>query len=170
MDKPSSSDRPEKKQRGGELVIPVLALAFTVYYFYSILDAPWTAKVSTYFIGSILIALVAVYIGLTLRAVFRDEAGLGLAGLVAPVSFLPKRVALLLLTVGYIVGLQWGGFTLTTFGFLYLAMLVLGSIRVHRTALILAIAYALGGYLLFVAMFGTRFPEGPFEQLMKVVF
>ena len=45
-----------KKSVGGELVIPIAALLFTGYYFYTIIDAPWTAQVSAFFVGSIVTA------------------------------------------------------------------------------------------------------------------
>jgi hypothetical protein len=160
--------QPQKKQRGGELIIPLLALAFTLYYFYSIKDAPWTAKVSTYFIGSILIALVLLFLVLIARSFMNAEIGLGLARLLQPRALLLRRLLLLVLTIAYIVVLPWGGFTLTTLVFLYLAMLVLGG--APRTALMLALAYAVSGYLLFIAAFQVRFPQGPFEQLLAGLF
>lgn len=51
----------EKKSIGGELVIPIAALLFTFYYFYTIIDTPWTAQVSAFFVGTILIILVAIF-------------------------------------------------------------------------------------------------------------
>ena len=160
------TDKP--KARGGELIIPLLALAFTLYYFYSILDAPWTAKVSTYFIGSILIGLVLLFLVLFFRSYWRGETSFGLGGLLKPTELLLRRVILLVLTVAYIVLLQWGGFTLTTLGFLLLAMPVLGG-RL-KVAIPLAFAYAFGGYILFIVIFKTRFPEGPLEQWLGMLF
>jgi len=160
-------EKTEKKHLGGDLVIPVAALAFTLYYFSTIIDSPWTAQVSALFIGAILIVLILIFIVKSVVSLRRGEADLGMDSLLNPRSFILKRLALLGLTLGYIVLVDYGGFTLTTFGFLTLAMLLLSGGRNKRFILILSGGLALGGYLLFILAFDTRFPDGPFEQLME---
>lgn len=159
----------EKKPIGGELVIPVAALLFTLYYFSTIINSPWTAQVSAFFIGTVLIVLVLAFAIKSARAVRRGEASLGLGALITPMSYIPKRLILLGLTLGFIVLVQWGGFTLSTFVFLALAMLCLNDGRRKGFILALSAALALGGYLLFILAFETRFPKGPFEQLMETM-
>ncbi len=61
MDEESGQRSREKKAIGGDLIIPIAALAFTVYYFTTIIDVPWTAQVSAFFIGSILILLIVIF-------------------------------------------------------------------------------------------------------------
>ena len=85
--------------------------------------------------------------------------------MIEPRWFLPKRLGLFALTLGYVVVIRWGGFTLTTFVFLALAMLLLGDGRRKGLILALAAVLSIGGYLLFVVAFSTRFPEGPFEDV-----
>ena len=160
----------ERRPIGGDLVIPVAGLAFTLYYFSTIVDSPWTAQVSAFFVGSILSLLIVAYLIKTVRQVLRREASLGLETLATPRWLVPKRLILLGLTIGYIVLVEWGGFTLTTFAFLWFAMVLLGDGRNKLFAAIISAAMALGGYLLFIVAFETRFPEGPFELLMKGVF
>ena len=159
----------KRKTVGGDLVIPVAAVAFTAYYFISIIDAPWTAQVSAVFIGSVLTVLVGVFVVRTFNSVRAGEARWGIGNLPMPMALIPKRLALLALTIAYIVALPWGGFTLTTFAFLYAAMLLLGGAKVRRKALWASLAFCLSGYLLFVVAFQTRFPQGPFEQLIKAL-
>lgn len=169
-DQPADNPRevvPERKHLGGELVIPVLALLFTLYYFWTIIDVPWAAQVSALFVGTILIVLLIIFFvrsGLQLR---RGEADLRIHALIEPMWFLPKRLGLLGLTIGYVVLIRWLGFTLTTFVFLLLAMLLLNSGRRLGLIVLLSAACSFGGYLLFVVAFQTRFPAGPFEILMK---
>ncbi|MDA1327130.1 MAG: tripartite tricarboxylate transporter TctB family protein [Proteobacteria bacterium] len=162
--------KPEKKHLGGELVIPGLALAFTLYYFTTIIDVPWSAQVSAFFVGSILSVCVIIFAVRSLLMVRRGEADLGLGGLLAPASYIPKRLTLLGLTLGYIFFIQWGGFTLTSFIFLSLSMLTLNEGRRKGFILGLAASLSLGGWLLFVVAFETRFPEGPFELAVKGLF
>ncbi len=167
MAEETGSGIPEKKQIGGELVIPVAALSFTLYYFSTIYNSPWTAQVSAFFIGSILIVLVAVFLVKSAIVWKAGKVGLGLDTLVAPRSFVTKRLGLFALTLGFIAFVQFGGFTITTFVFLALAMMLLSEARRWRLILMLSAVLAIGGYLLFILAFDTRFPEGPFEQLME---
>ncbi len=170
MNEQSGRQRRERKAIGGDLIIPVAALAFTVYYFTTIIDVPWSAQVSAFFIGSILILLIIIFFIRTVVELRRGEVSLRLGQILEPVSFIPKRIALAALTIGYIVFIHWGGFTLTTFVFLALAMLFLNEGRRKGLILILSAMFAIGGWLLFIFAFETRFPAGPFERLMKGLF
>ncbi len=163
------SGTPERKHIGGDLVIPGAAFVFTLYYFSTIINSPWTAQVSAFFVGTILIALVIIFFVKSFISIKGGEADLGMESLLAPRSYVPKRLALLGLTLGFIVLIGWGGFTLTTFAFMALAMLLLSEGRNRRLILILSATMAVGGYLLFIVAFERRFPLGPFEQLMKQV-
>lgn len=157
----------ERKPVGGELIIPVIAFVFTLYYFWTIIDVPWIAQVSAFFVGVILIFLLAIFFIRTGLQVRRGEADLRVHTLIDPVWFLPKRLGLLGLTIGYVLVIRWFGFTLTTFVFLLLAMLLLNNGRRFGLILALSTLCSIGGYLLFVVAFKTRFPAGPFEILMK---
>ena len=170
MDEPNPPRPPVRRPVGGDLIIPIAAVAFTLYYFTSIIDSPWEAQVNAFFVGSILIVLVLILLikfGYELRS---GEASLRLGGLIEPVGVAPKRLAVLLLAIGYVLLIEWLGFTLTTFVFLTATMLVLNGGRRPGFVLGLAAPLSLGGYLLFMVAFQTRFPKGPFEWLMGAVF
>jgi hypothetical protein len=166
MDEHGSPRGRRTRAVGGDLIIPIAAVAFTLYYFSTIIESPWEAQVNAFFIGSILIALVAVQLVRTGYLLFTGEANLGLGELIRPTAIMPKRLFLLLLTIGYVIVIEWLGFTLTTFFFLVAAMLLLNDGRRPGFILGLAAVLALGGYLLFIVAFQTRFPEGPFEHLL----
>lgn len=165
-DRPDT-ENPEKKPMGGELVIPIGALLFTLYYFWTIIDVPWTAQVSAFFVGTILIGLIAAFIVRTIRQVRRGEADLGMGPLVAPAEFIPKRVALFALTLGFCIFVNYLGFTITSFVFLTSAMLLLSNGRRKRLIVSVAAVLALAGWALFIWAFDTRFPAGPFETMMQ---
>ncbi len=163
----TDAGRPRKRALGAELVIPVGALVFTLYYFYTILEAPWTAQASAFFIGTILIVLVLIFIGLAFRWVATGEGDWSFHTLFEPHDYVKIRLGLLALTVGYIAVISFLGFTITTFLFLVLAMLLLNRGRRAKLSLTLAAILSVGGYFLFVVAFETNFPEGPFEFLMN---
>ncbi len=167
-DQPKSEPR-EKKHVGGELVIPVAALLFTIYYFVTIIDVPWTAQVSALFVGTILIVLIGVFLVKTAKAVRDGEADFGMQALVQPVSFIPKRLVLFAITFGFILLVEHLGFTITSFLFLCSTMLLLGNGERKVLAVSLSAILSLAGWALFIWAFETRFPAGPFENLMKSV-
>jgi len=169
MDEDRSSQGRRRRAIGGDLIIPIAAVAFTLYYFSTIMASPWEAQVNAFFVGSILIALVAIQLVRVGRMLFRGEADLGLGELIRPLAILPKRLLLLALTIGYVVVIQWLGFTLTTFLFLASAMLLLNDGRRPGFILGLAATLALAGYFLFIVAFQTRFPMGPVEHLLGAV-
>ncbi len=169
MSQESTSATPQKRHIGGDLVIPLLGLVFTVYYFSTIINSPWTAQVSAFFIGTVLLVLIALFAFKSALAVIRGQADLGLQRLTDPVPYMGRRLGLLALTVGFIFFVDYGGFTITTFVFLTLAMLLLSRGRSHKLILVLSAIMAVGGYFLFIWAFETRFHEGPFERLMDMV-
>lgn len=166
-----SPDGPGKKSLGSDLIIPVAAVLFTLYYFSTIIDSPWTAQVSAFFVGTILLALCGAFLVITGVRVVRGQADLRMGNLWAPRSIAPRRLGLLVLTLSYIFCIDWLGFTITTFLFIFLGMLLLsGWERANkRLILVLSVVLSVGGYLLFVVAFQRRFPEGPFEQAFKAL-
>ena len=164
-----SPGNPVKKPLGGDLVIPVSALVFTLYYFSTIIDSPWTAQVGAGIIGVILIALTLIFIARTALAVRSGVADLGLGGLFSRDDIATGRLGLMAVTLLYIVFIEWSGFTLTTFAFLMAAMLILTRGRNKTLIVTLSAVMSLGGYAVFIYAFDTRFPRGPFEAMMKLV-
>lgn len=158
---------PRKASAGSDLVIPVAGVAFTLYYFSTIIDSPWTAQVSAFFIGAILILLSLLLVVRTILALRAGTARFEFHRMVEPVGYLRKRLVLLALTVAYVYVIHWTGFTLTTFIFLTLAMLLLNEGRNKRLILVLSAMMSLGGWVLFIYAFEVRFPLGPFERLMN---
>ena len=160
----SGSDR---KAAGGELILPIAGLIFTLYYFTTIIDSPWEAQVAAFFVGSILITLILIFLVKSALMFARGHARFDLRPLITPKSINLKRLALFGLTLGYMLLIPYGGFTITTFLFLFSAMFLLQQRKKPVFALMLATVLSLSGYLLFILAFGTRFPRGPFEELMR---
>lgn len=164
-EKPASDRRPV----GGELIIPVAGLAFTAYYFSTILDSPWTAQVSAFFVGTILTALILAFLVKTAIAYSSGLVDFRLGAVGEPRGFMPKRLILLALTIGYIFTIHLLGFTLTTFLFMTTAIAVLADGRRLGFIVGLSAVVSLAGWALFILAFDTRFPVGPFERLMDTL-
>lgn len=164
----TQNDKPVR-QLGGELVIPVLAIAFTLYFFSTIWNSPWTAQVSAFAVGGLLLLMCGLFLVRCVNWLRLGKATLGIGNLVSHTDLSSGRVGLLITTVGYTVLIDRMGFTLTTFLFLSLSMIILSKGK--RPVFIAAIsgAMALGGWAVFIWAFDTRFPRGWFETTMKAV-
>lgn len=165
----ASDNEAPKRQLGGELVIPVLSIVFTIYFFSTIWHSPWTAKVSAFGVGGVLVLVSLIFI---LRSVFWLRAGegtLGFANLVRREDIESGRIGLFFTTVGYCALIGWLGFTLTTFLFLAISMLILSKGRNPGFITLISAIMALGGWAVFIWAFDTRFPRGWFETTMKAV-
>ena len=97
---------------GADLVIPLLALGFAVYFFWSISGLVWEAKINGVMIGSVLMVLVAVQLLRIGLAVVRGRANLRTDALWQPREALGKRIGMVVVTVVFIATVKWLGLTL----------------------------------------------------------
>ncbi|MDC1222867.1 tripartite tricarboxylate transporter TctB family protein [Planktomarina temperata] len=158
-----------QRQLGGELVIPVLAVVFTLYFFSSIWNSPWTAQVSAFAVGGILLLVCGIFIircGIWLR---RGEASLGFSNLFSREDLHTGRIGLLVTTIGFCSLIEMLGFTFTTFLFLSISMIILAKGKRPVFIAMVSAIMALGGWAVFIWAFDTRFPRGWFETTMKAV-
>ena len=158
-----------QRQLGGELVIPVLAVVFTLYFFSSIWNSPWTAQVSAFAVGGILLLICGIFIircGIWLR---RGEASLGFSNLFSREDLHTGRIGLLVTTIGFCFLIEMLGFTFTTFLFLSISMIILAKGKRPVFIAMVSAIMALGGWAVFIWAFDTRFPRGWFETTMKAV-
>jgi Tripartite tricarboxylate transporter TctB family len=155
-----------KAPLGADLAIPVLALGFAVYFFWSIADLAWEAKANGVAIGTALVALVALQIARIAARVAKGEADLGTEPLWQPREMLAKRVGMVLVTVAFIAALQLLGLTLSLFVAMAAALVVMG-VRKPSVVLGISLAVAAAAYLLFIAVLDSAFPHGPIEKLFS---
>ena len=158
-----------KQPVGADLIIPLLAAGFAVYYMSTIWNLPWEAKANGLVLGSVLLFLVALFFVLTARSLLRGAISLSLSRLFEPRQFQTQRWSLVALMIAFIAVIPYLGFTLTIFLFLVLAMLALG-VRSVRKLIGVALVSALCGYLMFIAVLDTPFPHGPLEVLLGRLF
>lgn len=158
-----------RRQIGGELVIPVMAIAFTLYYFSTIWNSPWTAQVSAFLVGGILLLVCAIFLLRCVVWLANGQGSFGFANLFSRQDIYTGRIGLLAATVGFCVFIEALGFTLTTFLFMLVSMTVLGKARRMPLVISIATAVSLIGWAVFILAFDTRFPRGWFETTMHAV-
>lgn len=165
----SSESSGNKASLGADLVIPGLALCFTVYFYFSIADLAWEAKANGMLIGAVLVVLIGIQLLRIGVKVAKGDGDLSFERLLSPRDALPKRLGLVLVTVAFIITLPWLGLTLA----LVLAMaaaLHLMGVRKRAHLVWTSLGVAACAYLMFVAFLGSDIPHGPVENLIAYFF
>jgi hypothetical protein len=165
----SSDPHKPPRQIGGELVIPIIAVGFTFYFFSTIWNSPWTAQVSAFLVGGILLLVCAIFFVRSAIWLQRGEGTLGFGNLFSMDDIRTGRVGLLVTTIAYVMFIDTLGFTLMTFLFLASSMLILAKGKNAGFITLISAAMALVGWAVFIWAFDTRFPRGWFETTMKAV-
>ena len=165
------ADDPNRAPRhlGADLVIPVLAVVFTLYFFTTIWNSPWTAQVSAFALGGVLLFVCLLLFIRVIGQYRRGEGRFTFTSLVNYEDIRTGRLALVVTTLGFCYFIDSLGFTLTTFLFLWTSMAVLGAFKRLGLVTITAAIMSLGGWAVFIWAFDTRFPRGWFEETMKAV-
>lgn len=164
----NDEDPKEARRYGADLVLPAAASLYAVYYVASVWSFPPEAQRSGLFLAGLLLTLTSLFFVRTAIGALRGGWRFDPSPLLGPYDGRSARLAFVALILVYLALVRLGGFTLTTFGFILLSSLVAGLRPVWRAAIFASVA-ALGGWLFFIVLLGTRFPEGPFERLMHAV-
>lgn len=165
----SADPKKGPKRYGADLILPVAASLYALYYMASVWDFPPEAQRSGIALAGLLLTFTTLFF---IRTAWGAIAG-GWRFDLSPILGAPedrlRRLLFVCMIFAYLAVAPHGGFTLTTFGFLFGAGLLAGIGSVKR-ALVFAAVAALAGWAFFIALLGTRFPEGPFERLVAGIF
>lgn len=165
-DSPPDPEAKAPKNVLPDLIIPVMALAFAIYYLTTITEVPWIAQASAVLVSGLLLLAILAFAA---RTIIRLKAGtevIRFDGLTFDHTVDLKRVGLLALAIGYVWFIEDLGFTISTVVFLFLAIVLLSSLANWQNAALVAISCSLIGYFVFIFVFETRFPKGPVENLL----
>jgi len=152
----------------GDLIIPALAVVFTLYFFDSIWDLAWEARATGVVVGTILLALVALLVVRVARRLLAGRATLSFGHLVGPWPYAHQRIGIVLLCALFIALVPWLGLTLGLFVLTSALMFLLGAGN-WRTVATIAGIVSVAAYVLFVAALDTRMPHGPIERLLQTL-
>lgn len=157
---------PKQPLRLVDLIIPLSAVAYSIYYVASVQNFPFQAQITGLLLGSILGILCTVLFIRFFWQARHAGVSIGWTEFIGDTPIGSRRLVFTGLIVLSIAAVPWGGFTLTTFLFLVASFMLLG-VRPLIRVLIIAATAAIGGWLFFIVLLGARFPPGPFELLMS---
>ena len=163
-----TSDSP-KDAALGDLVIPALAVAFTLYFFDSIWDLAWEARATGIVVGTALLVLILALVVRVVRRLAAGRAALTFGHLIGPWPHGRQRIGIVALCALFIALVPWLGLTLGLFVLTSGLMFLLGA-GSWRTIVIASATVSVAAYLLFVAFLNTRMPRGPIEKLLETLF
>lgn len=153
-----------RRAAGTELIIPALAVGFTVYYLWTVAELSWEAKANGTVIGGILLVLVALLLLRIGAQVLRGEASLAI-DLGGWTEANRRRLALLAITCLFLFALEPLGTSLSLALMLLAAMRVMGAR--HWPSLVgVSLALPLVVWASLMVFIGTRLPQGPVEALL----
>lgn len=157
----------QRKPVGQELIIPGLAVAFTAYYFWTVQELAWEAKANGIVIGTIMLALVVL---LLVRLGWQISKGQASARVTLGSDRETNRTRILLmaLMVGFLLALPFLGTSIALALMLFAGMWLLGG-RHWPTLVGVSVVTPLLVWFALIWLLGTRFPAGPFEQLMAAL-
>jgi len=166
-----SADAQKKIPRtyGADLILPVAASLYAVYYVASVWDFPPEAQRSGMALAGLLLTFTTLFFIRTAWRALRGGWVFDMSPLLGAPQDRLRRAGFVAAIFGYLLVAPWGGFTLTTFLFLTVAGLLAGVGSVRRALIFAAIA-ALGGWAFFIEALGAKFPLGPFERLVAGMF
>lgn len=153
----------------GDLVIPALAVAFTLYFFDSVWDLAWEARATGMVVGTTLLALIVLLVVRLVRRLIAGRATLSFGHLIGPFPYGRQRFGMIALCALFIALIPWLGLTLGLFTLISALMLLLGA-GSWRSIVMTAATVSITAYLLFVALLNTRLPHGPIEKLVAALF
>lgn len=146
------------RRRLGELIVPAIVLIGCFLYWWHVQDARAVARRVPDAVILFTIAMTAV--ALLREILFPPRAGEdGAVAPSVPRDVFMKRVAFILLCLGYFLSFQWIGFNLTNFVFLVLACRLAG---LHFVAAVPTAAISAVVFHLLARLMDFRVPTGPF--------
>lgn len=163
-----TDDDKRRPRYGADLILPVVASLYAIYYMASVWDFPLEAQMSGMFLAGLLLTLTTLFF---LRTWLRARSGgwrFELGSVLGRREGRLERLAFVALTAVYPFVVGWGGFGLTTFAFVLCGALLAGLRPLKRAVGFAALA-AVGGWLFFIVLLDARFPEGPFERLAEAI-
>jgi hypothetical protein len=156
------------KRFGADLILPVGASFYAIYYVSSVWSFPPEAQRSGLFMAAMVLGFSLLFFARTAVQAFREGWVFDMSPILGPISGRAGRIVFVLMTCAYPFLVPYLGFTLGTF-LLMAGGAWVNGLRPAGRAILFGLGGALSGWLFFIVLLGTRFPEGPFERLVALV-
>lgn len=153
-----------------ELIIPVGAIAFAIYYLSTVWDLPFQAKVLGLYVAAAIGILGLMLFVRFAREILSGQKSLGFAGFFSDPVSETRRWVVLALTIAFIVLMPTLGFAVSIFAFVFSTVLVIGGMQRLKAAVFTALGMTIIAFLVFIVLVKVRFPTNIIDQTLKGFF
>lgn len=150
-----------------ELIIPVGAVAFGIYYLSTVWALPFQARVvGIYISGAIAFLSLILFIRFA-RELMSGKKSFGFSGFFSDPVSESRRWGVLLHTILFIALMPVLGFTVALFLFVLGAVLIIGGMSRLKYALIIASSITVIAFSIFILLVRVRFPLSVVDQTIR---
>jgi hypothetical protein len=153
-----------------ELIIPVGAIAFAIYYLSTVWELPFQAKVVGIYVAAAIGILSLVLFIRFGREIITRRKSLGFHEFFADPVSEGRRWTVLAMTIGFIALMPVVGFVVTIFAFVLSTVIIIGGMERWKAALITATSMTVIAFLIFIVFVKVRFPTTIIDETLKGIF
>lgn len=150
-----------------ELIIPVGAVLFGIYYLSTVWTLPFQAKVVGLYVTSGIVFLFAILCFRFVRELRSGEKSWGLHGFFSDPVTEGRRWGVLLATMLFIALMPVLGFALALFLFVLSTVLLVGGKAKVKAAFIVATSITIISFGIFILFVKVRFPLSIIDETIK---
>lgn len=150
-----------------ELIIPVGAILFGIYYLSTVWTLPFQAKVVGLYVTSGIVFLCAILAVRFARELRSGEKSWGLRGFFSDPVTEGRRWGVLLATMLFIALMPILGFALALFLFVLSTVLLVGGKAKVKAAFIVATSITIISFGIFILFVKVRFPLSIIDETIK---
>jgi uncharacterized membrane protein YphA (DoxX/SURF4 family) len=153
-----------------ELIIPVGAIAFSIYYLSTVWELPFQAKVVGIYVATAIGILSLVLFIRFGREVIKGQKSLGFHEFLSDPVSEGRRWTVLAMIIGFILLMPVLGFVVTIFSFVLCTVIIIGGLERWKAALITATSMTIVAFLVFIVFVKVRFPTTIIDETLKGIF
>ncbi len=152
-----------------ELIIPVFAIGFAIYYLSTVWELPFQAKVvGVYVSGAIGILSLILCIRFA-REIISGAKALNWNGFLSAPQHETRRWATLVATVLFIGLMPVLGFALTLFVYVFVLVILVGGMQRLRQAFVISGILTATAFAVFILFVKVRFPQSIIDETLKAL-
>jgi hypothetical protein len=150
-----------------ELIIPIGAIAFGIYYLSTVWDLPFQAKVVGIYVSSAIAILSLILFVRFAREIWSGEKSFGFQGFFSDPVSEGRRWSVLVATLLFIGLMPVLGFAVTLFLFVFSTVILIGGMQRLKVALIAATSMTVVAFAIFILFVKVRFPLTIVDQTLR---
>lgn len=152
-----------------ELIIPVGAIVFAIYYLSTVWSLPMQAKVVGIYVSGAIGLLSIILCVRFVREIKSGDKALNWNGFFSNPVDEGRRWGLLIATVLFITLMPVTGFVVTLFSYVFVCVVLVGGRERLLAAIVIALSITVTAFAIFILFVKVRFPQSIVDQFLKAL-